>query len=86
MRAIMPGTPSRPTDLPIVDAHPHFWAPAQSRCAWRGDTPPVPFRCGTFDAICAGLETIVADLPAADRRRLLHDNAARIDRLAGGSS
>ncbi len=50
------------------------------RCMFASNFP-VDGLCATFDAIYSGFKTIVRDLPAADQRRLFHDNAVRIYRL-----
>jgi predicted TIM-barrel fold metal-dependent hydrolase len=42
---------------------------------------PVDGLVSSFDAIYAGFKAIVSDFPAADRRKLLHDNAERLYRL-----
>ena len=42
---------------------------------------PVDSLAGTFDAIYRGFLESVADLAAADQRKLFHDNAERIYRL-----
>ena len=47
---------------------------------------PVDGLVATFDAIYRGFKDIVRDFPRADRRRLFHDNAARLYRLAGAPS
>ena len=38
-------------DLPIADAHQHFWDLARNRYPWLQDEPPVPFRYGDYTAI-----------------------------------
>jgi predicted TIM-barrel fold metal-dependent hydrolase len=50
------------------------------RCMFASNFP-VDGLCATFDAIFSGFKAIVRDLPAADQRRLFHDNAVRIYRL-----
>jgi predicted TIM-barrel fold metal-dependent hydrolase len=50
------------------------------RCMFASNFP-VDGLCATFDAIYSGFKAIVRDLPAADQRRLFHDNAVRIYRL-----
>jgi predicted TIM-barrel fold metal-dependent hydrolase len=50
------------------------------RCMFASNFP-VDGLCATFDLIYSGFKAIVRDLPAADRRRLFHDNAVRIYRL-----
>ena len=43
---------------------------------------PVDGLVASFDTICTGFKAIVRDFPwLADRRRLFHDNAARLYRL-----
>ena len=42
---------------------------------------PVDSLVGTFDEIYASFLAITADLPDDARRKLFHDNAARIYRL-----
>jgi predicted TIM-barrel fold metal-dependent hydrolase len=39
---------------------------------------PVDGLCASFDAIFGGFRAIVAGFPAADQRKLFHDNAIRI--------
>lgn len=38
-------------DLPIVDAHQHFWDPVRNYHPWLRDEPMVPFRYGDYSAI-----------------------------------
>ncbi|MBY5983565.1 amidohydrolase family protein [Halomonas sp. DP5Y7-2] len=38
-------------DLPIVDAHLHFWDPTQNYHPWLCDEPLIPFRYGDYRAI-----------------------------------
>jgi predicted TIM-barrel fold metal-dependent hydrolase len=40
-----------PTDLPIVDAHQHFWDPRVNYYPWLCDEPPIPFRYGDYGPI-----------------------------------
>jgi predicted TIM-barrel fold metal-dependent hydrolase len=42
---------------------------------------PVDSLVATFDTIYSGFEAIVAAFPAADRKKLFHDNAVRLYRL-----
>jgi predicted TIM-barrel fold metal-dependent hydrolase len=51
------------------------------RCMFASNFP-VDGLCATFDTIFAGFKAIVAGLDPADQRRLFHDNAERIYRLA----
>jgi predicted TIM-barrel fold metal-dependent hydrolase len=44
---------------------------------------PVDRLVGSFDTIFSGFRESVADLAPADQRKLFHDNAVRIYRLAG---
>lgn len=53
------------------------------RCMFASNFP-VDGLVGTFDAIVSGFAAIVRDFPAADRRRLFHDNAVRLYRPRGG--
>ncbi|PPC75553.1 thioesterase [Pokkaliibacter plantistimulans] len=39
-------------DLPIVDAHMHFWDPQHNYHPWLCDLPRIPFRYGDYSAIC----------------------------------
>lgn len=39
------------TELPIVDAHQHFWDLGRNYLPWLCDRPPVPFRYGDYEAI-----------------------------------
>jgi predicted TIM-barrel fold metal-dependent hydrolase len=50
------------------------------RCMFASNFP-VDGLCASFHVIYSGFKTIVGDLPAADQRRLFHDNAVRIYRL-----
>jgi predicted TIM-barrel fold metal-dependent hydrolase len=38
-------------DLPIVDAHQHFWNPRENYHPWLCDDPPIPFRYGDYSAL-----------------------------------
>ena len=38
-------------DLPIIDAHQHFWDLDRNRHPWLQDTPPIPFRYGDYTAL-----------------------------------
>jgi predicted TIM-barrel fold metal-dependent hydrolase len=44
---------------------------------------PVDSRIGSLEVIYSGFRRVVADLPSADQRKLFHDNAERLYRLAG---
>ena len=50
------------------------------RCCFASNYP-VDSLVGSFDAIFAGFKAAVADLPAADQRKLFHDTAARLYRI-----
>ncbi len=39
------------TDLPIVDAHQHFWDLGRNYLPWLSDQPPIPFRYGDYRAL-----------------------------------
>ena len=39
------------TDLPIIDAHQHFWDLERNYYPWLADEPPIPFRYGDYRAI-----------------------------------
>jgi len=39
------------TDLPIVDAHQHFWNLERNYLPWLRDPEPIPFRYGNYDAL-----------------------------------
>ncbi len=39
------------TELPIVDAHQHFWDPRANYHPWLCDEPMIPFRYGDYSAI-----------------------------------
>ncbi|MDR5774733.1 MULTISPECIES: amidohydrolase family protein [unclassified Caballeronia] len=39
-------------DLPVVDAHHHFWDLANNYHPWLRDLPRIPFRYGDYAAIC----------------------------------
>jgi predicted TIM-barrel fold metal-dependent hydrolase len=41
----------RTTDLPIIDAHQHFWDLGRNRHPWLSDEPPIPFRYGDYAAL-----------------------------------
>jgi predicted TIM-barrel fold metal-dependent hydrolase len=49
------------------------------RCLFASNFP-VDALVGSFDVIYSGFKAIVADWPAADRRKLFHDNAVRVYR------
>jgi len=38
-------------DLPIIDAHQHFWDLEHNRYPWLQDTPPITFRYGDYTAL-----------------------------------
>jgi len=38
-------------DLPIIDAHHHFWDPDKNYHPWLRDEPMIPFRYGDYSAI-----------------------------------
>ncbi len=54
------------------------------RCMF-GSNFPVDSLCGTFDTIFSGFQACVAHLPPQDRRKLFHDNPARVYRLRGSA-
>jgi predicted TIM-barrel fold metal-dependent hydrolase len=39
------------TELPIVDAHQHFWNLERNYLPWLCDQPPIPFRYGDYSAL-----------------------------------
>jgi len=39
------------TELPIVDAHQHFWDLERNYLPWLCDPEPIPFRYGSYDAL-----------------------------------
>jgi len=39
-------------DLPIIDAHHHFWDVDRNYHPWLRDKPPIPFRYGDYSRIC----------------------------------
>ena len=39
------------TDIPIVDAHQHFWDLARNYLPWLCDPEPIPFRYGDYSAL-----------------------------------
>lgn len=41
----------RTTDLPIVDAHQHFWDLGRNYHPWLSDAPPIPFRYCDYGAL-----------------------------------
>jgi len=41
----------RGDDLPIIDAHHHFWDLARNPHPWLRDDPPIPFRYGDYSAL-----------------------------------
>ena len=40
-----------PFDLPIIDAHQHFWDLERNYLPWLSDEPPIPFRYGDYGAL-----------------------------------
>jgi predicted TIM-barrel fold metal-dependent hydrolase len=38
-------------ELPIVDAHQHFWNPELNYHPWLCDEPPIPFRYGNYESL-----------------------------------
>jgi predicted TIM-barrel fold metal-dependent hydrolase len=42
---------SRDADLPIIDAHHHFWDMSQKAHPWLRDEPMIPFRYGDYSSI-----------------------------------
>ena len=50
------------------------------RCMFASNFP-VDSLCATFQDIFGGFAAIVADLSLQDRRKLFHDNAARVYRM-----
>jgi predicted TIM-barrel fold metal-dependent hydrolase len=65
----------RPVVLACIDAF------GTERAMFASDFPVAGLHA-TFDQAYGAFKTIVADLSAAEQRRLFHDNAARIYRLA----
>lgn len=39
------------SDLPIIDAHQHFWDLERNYLPWLRDEPPIPFRYGDYSAL-----------------------------------
>ena len=39
------------SDLPIVDAHQHFWDLERNYLPWLCDEPMIPFRYGDYGAL-----------------------------------
>ena len=39
------------SELPIVDAHQHFWDLGRNYLPWLCDEPPIPFRYGDYRAL-----------------------------------
>lgn len=39
-------------DLPIIDAHHHYWDPVRNNHPWLSQRPLIPFRYGDYSAIC----------------------------------
>ena len=46
-------------DLPIIDAHQHFWDLEANYLPWLRDEPPIPFRYGDYRVI-SGCVTVIA--------------------------
>src|ERR1700733_8778291 len=46
------GGRERMTNMPMVDAHVHFWDPTRNYYPWLNDRPLIPFRYGDYSAIC----------------------------------
>lgn len=40
------------SDIPLVDAHVHYWDPTRHYYPWLNDRPTIPFRYGEYSAIC----------------------------------
>ncbi|MDX1376242.1 MAG: amidohydrolase family protein, partial [Burkholderiales bacterium] len=75
----LPGRPWRVEDnAPIVRAAIETFGVA--RCMFASNYP-VDRLVASYDTIMSGFRVIVADRPAAERRALFHDNAARIYRI-----
>ena len=58
----------RDEDLPIVDAHHHFWDIERNNHPWLRE-------------IYSGFKTITTDLEPRERLKLFHDNAVALYRL-----
>jgi predicted TIM-barrel fold metal-dependent hydrolase len=41
----------RVLDLPLIDAHQHFWDLDTNYLPWLADEPPIPFRYGCYEAL-----------------------------------
>ena len=39
------------TEIPIIDAHQHFWDLEKNYLPWLADEPPIPFRYGDYRPI-----------------------------------
>lgn len=50
-------------DIPIIDAHHHFWDLARNPHPWLRDQPPIPFRYGDYGAL-RGRDFLPADYDA----------------------
>jgi len=57
--------------LPIVDAHHHYWDVENNRHPWLQDTPRIPFRYGDYAPICRNW------LPADHARAAQHHKLVR---------
>lgn len=42
---------STDAQIPIIDAHHHFWDPTRNPHPWLTDDPPIPFRYGDYSAL-----------------------------------
>src|SRR3954454_7297349 len=47
----MPAEASGADDLPIVDAHQHFWDVERNYHPWLCDSEPIPFRYGDYSTL-----------------------------------
>jgi predicted TIM-barrel fold metal-dependent hydrolase len=43
--------PGFPADIPVIDAHQHFWDLEKNHLPWLRDQPPIPFRYGDYSAL-----------------------------------
>ena len=57
------------TQLPIVDAHQHFWDLKNNYLPWLCDEPPIPFRYGDYSAI---RKNYLPDRLSARQRQIPH--------------
>lgn len=64
MSAAGPGGAGCEWDVPIVDAHHHFWDLARNPHPWLRDLPMIPFRYGDYGAL-RGRDFLPADYDAA---------------------